>query len=493
MMGMVALVGMLLPALACNWVDTTDGEKGDGAEASGIGPPGTIIWGQGAQREEDDQVWFLDPRIGAVGDWWLVPGYSMSVPATGNLLLIARVNWNDNSPVYAVTAFTLKPGGLFQEFWGFEDVNFTRVSFSPDGHRFATRDAVNSKWHALDVFSNFHMILENNVKSGTPVWAPDGNSLVVGGLYLWRLDVEEDLQRCVLGEDIEGDYERAFSFSPGGEWLAWGVATGPAGGEARRFLGYRFLHVESCTVVNPALEDKGHPGFLVNEEGGVPMAKAEPDPVPPVWAPDGRHLLLGERIPVLSDDGKCLATEPAPLQLLAVAETALAGKEAVTELAWSTKLGGGQCLSWRILGFALDGKAAILGVHRFEGGSPATWLGREILSIPLDGSKPTSLAVTESGLQPDDGEFGPHGISWQTGHLVLEGPPGRFARLEPATGDIGFIDAEAVSPDGSAYLTADWKVRDIYGNELLSLPAKPQDLIDHEKGEKSPYSVDSWR
>jgi hypothetical protein len=36
-------------------------------------------------------------------------------------------------------------------------VNSTKVSSAPDGHRFATYDGVNSKWHVLDVFSNFHL------------------------------------------------------------------------------------------------------------------------------------------------------------------------------------------------------------------------------------------------------------------------------------------------------------------------------------------------
>ena len=488
-----ASVSMIIVASACGLLDDGSAGEHDGVPVVGIGPPGTILWAQGSERGEDGKVWFLDPRTGAVGEWWLIPGYSMSVPPTGNLLVIARINMINNSPVYAATAFTLKPGGSFQEFWAFEDVNFDKVSFAPDGHRFAAYDAINNKWHVLDVLSNFHMILPDGTKRGTPVWAPDGNSLVVGRGLLWRLTVEEDLQVCSLGEDVERSYARAFSFSPGGDWLAWCVATGSAGEEERRFLGYRFFHVPTCTAVNPAFADKGHPGFLVAGEGGAAMAQAEPDPAPPQWAPDGRHLLLGERMPVLSDDGKCLATTPAPLQLLSVADTALSGQEVVTELAWTTKLGGGQCLSWRILGFSPDGKAAILGVHRFEASSPVKWLGREILSIPLDGSLPTSLAVTESGLQPDDGEFGAHGTSWQTGHLVLKGPPGRFARLEPSTGDIGFIDAEGVSPDGSAYLTADWKVCDIYGEEMLALPAKSQELVDHEKGESSPYSVDTWR
>ncbi len=490
--GWLVLFGLAQLLPACWPEGGSGGGGGDGGKA-GIGPPGTIIWGQGKLRKDDGKVWFLDPRHGEVGEWWLIPGYAMSVPETGNLLLVTRIYQYNGSPVFAATAFTLKPGGQFQEFWAFEDVNFTTAAFAPDGHRFVTRDSINFKWHVLDVFSNFHMILEAQTKGGTPVWAPDGDSVVVADAYLWKLTVDEDQQRCPLAEDPDGKFTRAFSFSPTGEWLAWSVTTKPPEGEVRKFLGYRFLHVPTCTAVNPALADMSHPGFLVNEEGGLPLAQAEPASAAPLWAPDGRHLLLGERLPVLSDDGKCLATSPAPLQWMAVADSAMAGQEVSTKLEWTTKLAGDQCLSWRILGFAPDGKSALLGVHRFEGGSAIHWLGREILSIPLDGSAPTSLAVASSGLEPDDGEFAAHSLSWQTGHLVLKGPPGRFARLEPVSGEIAFFDAEGVSPDGSSYLTSDWTIRDIYGTELLALPAMSQELVDHMAGESAPYSVDRWR
>jgi hypothetical protein len=106
-----SLIAALLLASACSWVDTGSGGDGDGAGAAGIGPPGTILWGQGVEREEDDKVWFLDPRTGAVGDWWLVPGYSMSVPASGNLLVVARIFQHNDSLVFAAKAFTLKPRG----------------------------------------------------------------------------------------------------------------------------------------------------------------------------------------------------------------------------------------------------------------------------------------------------------------------------------------------------------------------------------------------
>ena len=76
---------------------------------------------------------------------------------------------------------------------------------------------------------------------------------------------------------------------------------------------------------------------------------------------------------------------------------------------------------------------------------------------------------------------------------MLQGPRGRFARLDPGSGELVFFDAEAVSPDGSAILTSDWTVRDLLGNPLLALPDRPDALADRMETESAPYSVDSWR
>jgi len=455
---------------------------------SGPGPLGPIVWSQGNKREIDDLVWFLDPRSGTMGEHGLLPVYDLSMALTGNVLVTAHMEiLPDRTPLHAVKGYVMKPGGEFHEFWGFEDVSFARVGFSPDGQRFAAYDEQHEYWHAMEVFSNYHKILKIPLPADKPLWSPTGEALLLGGGVLWRL--EEGA--CWFDGSLADGVTMAPSFSPAGDWLGW-AATLDTGGP-RHFLGYRFLHVDSCVVANPRPGDIEHPGFLVHGKDGIPLTPDEPDPAAPVWTPDGLHI-LGGATSAATDAATCSADAPAPLQLLAVMESAFQGEEVATPLPWSTKLAGDDCLSWQFLGFSADLGHALLSVHRYKPGSGSlTWVSREIVSVPLDGSPASSLSVVKSGLEPDDGEFHALAFSWQTGDLVVAGGPGRFARVDAETGAMQFFEALAVSPDGSSYLTAEMELRDLYGNLILAFPKPPKAMADHVASESAPYGVGIWR